>query len=101
MANLYISEFRQVGYVSGPVDIAELPPIAQQKIAFGVPSAAFNERTVYVRLFADESCSVEVTRGDATPAPTVSMMPLAASQPEYFAIRRGDIIQAIANPLTA
>jgi hypothetical protein len=96
MATLWVTEFDQVSSAFGALAAAKLPPVAEQKVAFGTPTAALGATTVMVRLRADASCSVHVS--DAGDAATTTMTPLDANEPEYFLVAAGKKINAIANP---
>ncbi len=97
MATLYISEFSAL-YAKGNQtgQMAICPPIAQQTVAIGVEakSSAFNAATNLIRVHVDAICSFTV---GASPTATTSMMRLAASQTEYFAVAAGDKLSVISN----
>lgn len=99
MATLYITELEEQGR-DGNNQLApapQLPPVAQQTVAVGagsIQSAALNARTRMVRLVSDVACSIDV---GANPTATATSLRLSANVPEYFAVKAGLKIAAIAN----
>ena len=57
MANLYITEYADVVKAAGnmPIQAPKEPAVAEQKISYttAASSAAFNDATIFVRLYAD------------------------------------------------
>lgn len=98
MSKLYVSEYADIAYVpySVPLMIAsEITPSHDQVVDFTIgvaASVAFQARTKFVRLWADEDCCVKFGRG---PTATTSNKPVAAKTPEYFAVAAGDKVSAI------
>ena len=89
MATLYITEYADSGFISGPVAVAKEPRITSQTVeiaAGSAQSAAFNSATRLVRLHTDAICSVDFGT-DPTAVETESRM--AANQTEYFAVPHG------------
>lgn len=100
MASLYITEFRPLAPGTGvPVQIAEFPALATQKIAIGAEgdSAVFNVATRIIRLHADAICSITITAVGVEATATTSMTRLAADQTEYFGVQPGAELSVIAN----
>lgn len=88
MATLYIAELSNTGVsnTTANLQIAAMPPIAEQTVAIAAGSAqsnAFNGQTKYVRLHTDSICSVAF---GANPTATATNARLAAGTTEYFAI---------------
>lgn len=88
MATLYITEYTDIGTSNNgqPVQIAMVPPTAQQTVAISgasTASAAFNARTKFVRLHTDAICSIAF--GTAPTATTVQTR-MPADSSEYFQI---------------
>lgn len=98
-ASAYISEYAALGQTSSGVataQIATLPPFADQKVTFtGTPgsSAAFNNKTRFIRLHCDAACSYTVS-GTAT----TSNARMPADGVEYFGVLPGQVLSVIANP---
>ncbi len=96
MAILYIAEFpgRRLGNTEQPV--AVLPPLASQAVTFTTTtqSAALGAATRMVRLYSTAACHIVVS-ADPT-ATTGSAMKLSADSAEYFEVRPGDKIAAVA-----
>lgn len=95
MATLYITEFADVSATQG-VTIGKQPVVAEQTIAIGAGavSAAFNQRTRYVRLSPDAICSVLF---GATPTAAATNMRMAAGSVEYFDVPQGAKVAVITN----
>ncbi len=97
MATLYITEFSALYAKSNQTgQMAICPPVAQQTVAIGVEakSSAFNAATNLIRVHTDAICSITI---GTAPTATTSMMRMAASQTEYFAVAAGDKLSAITN----
>jgi hypothetical protein len=95
MATLYVTEFPP--NMPSALQVASMPPIAEQTVAIGVGSAAsnaFNGATGLVRLHADVVCSVAF---GASPTAAATNARLAAGQTEYFAVRPGMKVAVITN----
>lgn len=95
MAVLYITEFADVSATQG-VTIGKQPVVAEQTIAIGAGavSAAFNQRTRYVRLSPDAICSILINNN---PTATATNMRMAAGSVEYFDVPQGSKVAAITN----
>ena len=87
MSNLSITEYASVGRdVNGsPLPAGQAPALAIQNVTFttATASAAFNERTRFIRVVADADC--RVVFGTA-PVATSSDTLMAAGQHEYFGV---------------
>jgi hypothetical protein len=97
MATLYVTEFSKPATVSnGVVQVAQMPPIAQQTAVIGtvVSTSAFNAATVLIRVHADAICSIAI---GTSPTATTAMTRLAANQTEYFGVSPGDKLSVITN----
>lgn len=81
MANLYITEYSNLG-LNGNAPIPQEPAVTGQNVSFttSTASAAFNERTRFVRLVASADCYVKFGTG---PTATTSDQFLSAEM-EYF-----------------
>lgn len=93
--SLYIAEFD--GVLTGRPPMANMPPVAEQKISIGgtsTQSSAFNGKTTYIRVHAAAICSIAVGNN---PTATTSNMRMAAGQTEYFVVKAGDKIAVITN----
>jgi hypothetical protein len=90
--NLYITEFADGARLqgeAGAMSFLQDPPVAEQKIAFGASSAqsaAFQPTTRYIRLQADNICSVIV---GLNPTATATNRRLATGAIEYVGIPAG------------
>lgn len=98
MATLWITEFdRKPLPTDGDAisQIARLPAVAEQTVSIGASSAqsaALNNDTRFVRLYADAACHVLV---GSNPTATAAKMPLAAGAAEYFGVTPGQKIAVI------
>lgn len=98
MANLHITEFDRlaVSANNGPVvQIASMPPLAEQTVAIGGSSAAssaFNASTRFVCLTPKADCHIQI---GATPTATTSLLPLTAGQVYYFGVTPGHKVAVI------
>lgn len=102
MSSLYIEEYvtSAIG-ARGPVQCAQQPPIATQKLDYtaGVAqSAAFNAQTLFVRISADTPCSFAF---GINPTATVASAQLNADESEYFGVIPGHKVSVIANGVSA
>lgn len=96
MATLYVSEYANVaavGHTSGPAAVpgqAPLEPsLAEQTVTISgshAESAAFNDKTTFIRVHTDAICSIAI---GVSPVATTSMKRLAANQTEYFGVAAG------------
>ncbi len=74
------------------------PPVAVQTVAIGgssAQSAAFNARTVIIRVHADAICSILI--GGTNPTATATNARFIAGQTEYFLVTPGDKLAVITN----
>ena len=98
MANLHITEFDRLAVSAngGPVvQIASMPPLAEQVVAIGASSAAssaFNASTRFVCLTPKADCHIQI---GATPTATTSLLPLTAGQAYYFGVTPGHKVAVI------
>ena len=98
MANLHITEFDRLAVSAngGPVvQIASMPPLAEQVVAIGASSAAssaFNASTRFVCLTPKADCHIQI---GATPTATTSLLPLTAGQVYYFGVTPGHKVAVI------
>ncbi len=98
MANLHITEFDRlaVSANNGPVvQIASMPPVAEQTVAIGGSSAAssaFNVATRFVCLTPKADCHIQI---GAAPTATTSLLPLTAGQAYYFGVTPGHKVAVI------
>lgn len=103
MADLYISEFEDLPFVTnGVLQAANAASWQQdQKIAIGAtsaPSAALSTKTNYVVLSADAVCSIAWTKvGQATVAATANNLRIPANVPLLFGVAPGMIVSNITN----
>jgi hypothetical protein len=96
MSVLYVSEFANMASIgTRHLDVAPMPPIAEQTVSIGVSStqsSPFSSRTRVIRVCADAECSIKI--GDNPTALTASMR-IPANVPEYFAVNPGQIIAVV------
>ncbi len=84
-------------FCGNPLPVAELPPIATQKLTNGassVQSAAFNSATRMVGIHPDAVVSVAI---GANPTATTSDRRLAANTTEYFFVAPGQRLAVVNN----
>jgi hypothetical protein len=88
MASLRITEYEQLGEVPGGfrVPAGVEPATAKQAVTFttSVASAAFNNRTNFVRIHTDSICAIEFGTAPTAVAGTGTRM--VAGQTEFFAL---------------
>lgn len=98
MAFIYITEHPEIRPRNGGLaPVAEMPPIATQKVANDgatTQSSAFNAATRIVCIHSDSICSVEF---GSNPTATTSSRRLAANSTEYFRVTPAHKVAAIAN----
>ena len=98
MATLYIAEYSFIPRQTGDgVQIAQMPPLAEQTVAIGAgstSSSAFNANTRYIRVHTDVICSIAF---GAAPTATVTNSRLSANSTEYFGVTSGQKIAVITN----
>ena len=98
MANLHITEFDRLAVSAngGPVvQIASMPPLAEQVVAIGGSSAAssaFNAATRFVCLTPKADCHIQI---GAAPTATTSLLPLTSGQAYYFGVTPGHKVAVI------
>jgi hypothetical protein len=99
MASVYVTEYLALG--KGALDNVTQapaePPLAEQLVAItgsSTQSAAFNQRTRFVRVHADAICSVAF---GSNPTAVNTAKRLAANQTEYFGVNGNDKIAVITN----
>ncbi len=96
MANLHITEFSDVANIVSPIQIPQMPPVADQTpLAIGATSAAssaFNASTRFVCLTPKADCHIQI---GATPTATTSLLPLTAGQVYYFGVTPGHKVAVI------
>lgn len=97
MADLYVSEFQNVGSGGGSYFGPHMPQpaVTVQKIAIGgtsVASAAFNDLTKAITIVADGACHFAI---GATPAAAATSMLLPANTPMTFGVPYGYKIAVI------
>lgn len=98
MPKLYITEFANLGFISGrAVQAPAEPPIAEQAVTFSTAtsSAAFNENTRFVRLQADGICSIKF--GPSPQTATTNNKRMAAGATEFFGVTPGHIVSVVNN----
>lgn len=94
MADLYITEFKDVGYVSArqqAVMVGALPPVATQKVASyttSKQSSAFDSDTRFIRVIANADAFIEV---GSDPTATATSTKLEADVAEYFAVHQDGV----------
>lgn len=97
MADLYITEFQASGNsVSGAqLQVGVQPAVAMQKVTFSAStqSAAFDSRTVFLRLHPTADCHIIV---GTDPTATTNHMPMLADSTEYFGVLPGMKLAVIA-----
>ena len=86
MPKLYVTEFSQLGFtnVGGGTPQVRVPHTTTQVVAIGASSAAsaaFQAKTVVVRLAADSVCSFVF---GTTPVATANDSRMDVGRPEYF-----------------
>lgn len=112
MATLYVTEYpvveplvyaqklgpRNTGTQFALPPAAQSPKTAENNVAISgasAASAAFNAKTLLVRVHTDAICSVEV--GGSAPVATTASARMIAGQTEYFLVKPGDKLAVIAN----
>lgn len=99
MSTLYITEFTNMaGIGSRFVNVAPLPPVAEQTVTISgssTQSNAFNAATQMIRLVTDATCSISV--GANPTAATTNARISANVEPEYFAVQPGQKLAVITN----
>jgi hypothetical protein len=97
MAVLSIREYEHLPHLSnGGLPVGKEPALASQTVAIGgasVASAAFTQRTKFIRVWVDLACSLEF--GDA-PEAVAGSCNLSAQQTEYFGVEPGTKVAVIA-----
>ena len=97
MANLHITEFSDVANIVSPIQIPQMPPVADQTpLAIGATSAAssaFNASTRFVCLTPKADCHVAFGE---TPVATTNSKQLTAGQDYYYGVTPGHKVAVIA-----
>lgn len=86
MSTLYISEYADVGHMSGVAPTGSEPANVDQTVNIGVGSAqsnAFATNTRLVRLHTDTTCSILF---GLDPTATATTKRMKADQTEYFTV---------------
>lgn len=93
MATLWVQEYSSAG-VRG-TQIGKEPAITSQTVTFtsSTASSAFHPITKFVRVIADVDCHLAF---GVSPTATSSGMKLMAGSAEYFGVRGGDKVAAVA-----
>ena len=99
MANLHIAEFTALApdgaAFPAVMQLAQMPPVAEQTVAIGGSSAAssaLNAATRFVCLTPKADCHIQI---GATPTATTSLMPLTSGQAYYFGVTPGHKVAVI------
>jgi hypothetical protein len=89
---LYVTEYASMGIFVGvagvPGQIPAEPPLAEQTLATGATSAAFNAKTVFIRVHAQTN-GMSILISTAGTAAAVTNHRLAQNQTEYLAVPKG------------
>lgn len=96
MASLWVVEFD--GGTPNGMQVANGNVIITQKVTISgttAKSAALNDRTKLVMLFADAACCFKFSPTGTDVVATTSDAPLAAESPLFFAARSGQAVAAI------
>jgi len=95
MASLYISEYDETASVSGgqAVQVGKEPSVADQKVTYtsSTASAAFNDKTVFIRVIADATVHLKF---GANPTADATDLMLPANKEEYFGVTPGQKVAA-------
>jgi hypothetical protein len=97
MAKAYISEYSVVPVIAGrAVPTGSEPAIAEQVVSFTTTtqSAAFNAKTVFIRVHVDSICSYEF---GTNPTATTSTPRMAAGSTEFFGVIGGHKVAFVTN----
>jgi hypothetical protein len=96
MSTAYVTELTALATHITTTQIAQMPPVAEQKITFTTTtqSAAFNSATRFIRVHPTSICSIAI---GSSPTATTSTMRMAADQVEYFGVTAGDKIAFVDN----
>jgi hypothetical protein len=96
MSTAYVTELTALATHMTGAQIAQMPPIAEQKVTFttSTQSSAFNAATRYIRVHPTSICSIAI---GSDPTATTSTMRLAADQVEYFGVTAGHKIAFVDN----
>lgn len=95
MANLFVSEYSVQGLEGGGkvIPAGKEPALVEQRVVFSTSaqSAAFNERTNFIRVQADANAHIAF---GLDPTAEATNKYLVAGVPEYFAVSAGHKIAA-------
>jgi hypothetical protein len=98
MAKVFISEYADLPLHNGQIiPVGNEPAIAEQVVAIGgssAQSAAFNDRTKWVRVHTDAICSLKF---GANPTAGVDTPRMGANSTEFFGVRPNDKLAVITN----
>ena len=97
MAKAYISEYSTVPVIAGrAVPTGNEPAIAEQVVTYSTTtqSAAFNAKTIYIRVHTDSICSYEF---GTNPTATTSTPRMAAGSTEFFGVQPGHKVAFVTN----
>jgi len=97
---IYISEFTSVATDIGKVPLVPMPPVTEQTIPPGTPSAPFGAGTMIIRVNTDATCSIKISHGPpavGASVATTANLRMPANSTEYFAVRPGSVLTAIGN----
>lgn len=96
MSTAYVTELTTLATKAANAQIAQMPPIAEQKVSFTTTtqSSAFNAATRFIRVHPTSICSIAI---GSNPTATTSTMRLAADAVEYFGVTAGDKIAFVDN----
>lgn len=90
MATLNIAEFVELASnASGQIPAGKTPAIAHQNVTFTTTtqSAAFNDKTNFVRIYSDADAVIEFGTNPTAAAPGIMV---TAGVAEYFGVPRGE-----------
>ena len=101
MATIYITEYKNLGYVGGGLgQLAQAPvepAIADQSITItgaSAQSSAFNASTTLIRVHTDATCSIKI---GINPTAVTTAHRMAANETDYYAVIPGQLLAVITN----
>lgn len=99
MAVVYIEEYAEMALVKNGqgLQAGRQPAVTSQTVAIGgvsAQSAAFNDKTRFVRIHTDAICSYKF---GANPTASATTPRMAANSTEYFAVTAGEKVAIITN----
>lgn len=103
MANCYIAEFDLEKGLGELYQIGHLPPAAMHVVPIqGTPqvSRAMSTAVNFIRVVSDKDCLLAVSDGgdEESFKPALWLPIFGRSDPEFFAVKRGQYIAVIAKP---